>query len=103
MSEPLDDMTRLAMFDAWDQRCTWCRRPLFFNEMEIEHLLPKSLVGKKRLVTLQLHGHSPEFDLDALENLAPSCGPCNRGKGSKPPPNAPVIALMLAKASDKAP
>src|SRR4051794_24640331 len=103
MGETLDDLTRLAMFEVWGRRCTWCSRPLFFNEMEVEHLIPKGLQGIDRDDALTAHGRTLDFDLDTLENMAPSCGPCNRGKGAKPPPNAPVIALTLERANDLAP
>jgi hypothetical protein len=42
----LDNMTRLAMFEAWKERCIWCHRPLFFDQMEVEHVLPKSLPSR---------------------------------------------------------
>ena len=91
------------MFEAWGEKCVWCGRPLFFDLMEVEHLLPKSLKGEERASVLALHGRDEEFDLNALENLAPSCGPCNRGKGPKPPPDAPRITLLLRTAEERAP
>lgn len=70
MSEGLDDLTRLALFESWGEKCVWCGRPLFFNEMEAEHLLPKSLQGRQRVAVLEEHGRGADFDLEALENLA---------------------------------
>jgi 5-methylcytosine-specific restriction endonuclease McrA len=98
-----DDLTRLAMFEAWGRKCVWCGRPLFFNEMEIEHLLPRSLKGEERARILALHGRDLDFDLERLENLAPSCRPCNRGKGAKPPPDKPIVAVLLGQAEESAP
>lgn len=107
MGDAIDDLVRLAMFDAWDAKCVWCQRPLFFNQMEVEHLIPKSLdtpgSEKELAATLQLRGLGAGYDVHALENLGPSCRPCNGGKGAKPPPNAPIISLLLEKARDKAP
>jgi hypothetical protein len=71
--------------------------------MEVEHLVPRSLSGVELREVLDLHGLGPSYDLLAMGNLAPSCGPCNRGKGAKPPPTAPVIARLLADAARKAP
>jgi hypothetical protein len=78
--DAIDDLVRLALFEAWGEKCVWCGRPLHFNEMEVEHLLPRSLGGDEKVATLQSHGLEEKFDLEVLENLAPSCGPCNRGK-----------------------
>jgi hypothetical protein len=103
MADAGDNLTRLALFEAWDEKCVWCGKPVFFDEMEVEHLLPKSLKGDARKTALADHGRDPDFDLNALENLAPSCGPCNRGKGKKLPPTAPIITTLLETAKEKAP
>lgn len=103
MADALDDLTRLALFEAWGERCVWCHVPLYFNEMEVEHLLPKTLVGKDNADLFRAQGLNNDFDLLSLENLAPSCGPCNRGKGKRPPPEAPVIASVLRTAKERAP
>jgi 5-methylcytosine-specific restriction endonuclease McrA len=75
---------------------------LFFDEMEVEHLLPRALVDADNATLFALHGLDAGVDLLALENLAPSCGPCNRGKGKRPPPRSPLIAMVLANARAKA-
>ena len=107
MADTINDLLRLAMLQAWDERCVWCRIPLFFNQTEVEHLMPKSLdaPGKQeeKAQTLSLHGLATDYDLNALENLAPSCRPCNGGKGLRPPPDAPIITLTLERARKKAP
>jgi hypothetical protein len=103
MGPESDELIRLALFKAWHERCVWCRIPLYFSEMEIDHVIPKSLDGEnvRRLITA--HGLSCDFDLHSLENLAASCGPCNGGKGRKPPPEAPAITLVLDTARSHAP
>jgi hypothetical protein len=106
-AEPVDNLTRLAMLEAWNASCVWCGRPLFFNQMEAEHLIPRSLGDEsnapKRAEVLQIHGLGADYDVDALENLAPSCRACNSGKGSKSPPDTPGIALLLEKSRARAP
>lgn len=99
----LDDLTRLALFERWGETCVWCGRPLIFADMEVEHLLPKSLTGDELAAALRLHGRPQDLDLDSLENLAPSCGPCNRTKGNRPPPDTPRISTLLRDAHDRAP
>ncbi len=103
MGEPINDVTRLALFQAWHEKCVWCQTPLAFNEMEVEHLLPKSLAGTERTKVLQAHGLEESFDLDALENMAPSCRSCNGRKGKRTPPVAPLITTLLDTANRKAP
>lgn len=103
MADVIDDLIRLAMLDEWDAKCVWCGRPLFFNQMEVEHLIPKSLDEKEKAKALALHGLDSDYDLYALENTAPSCRPCNGGKAARPPPDAPIIALLMARAREKAP
>jgi hypothetical protein len=103
VADTIDDFTRLALFEAWGERCVWCNRPLFFDEMEVEHLLPKSLEGDERSAVIAGHGRPADFDLESLDNLAPSCRPCNGRKGKRPPPNAPVVASVLDRAHESAP
>lgn len=107
MADALDDLTRLALLEEWDHRCVWCRRPIFFNEMEVEHLIPKSLSkadkAEARAKALHHHGLPEDYDLFSLANLAPSCRLCNGGKGLKPPPEAPAVTLILERARDRAP
>jgi hypothetical protein len=71
--------------------------------MEVEHLIPKSLTGAKLDALLATHGLPSDYDLNATQNLAPSCGPCNRGKGARVPPETPVVSLLLEAARKRAP
>lgn len=103
MDPESDDLTRLAIFKAWNERCVWCRIPLFFSEMEVDHVIPKSLDSEYAVPLIAAHGLADDFDLRSLENLTVSCGPCNAGKGRKPPPEAPSITLVLATARSHAP
>lgn len=71
---------RQAAWYSWGGKhaaveCVWCRRPLTFATMTLEHLVPKSRGGT-----------------DRLDNLAPACRPCNwsRGNKSTPPGRRPA-------------
>ncbi|MYX32716.1 MULTISPECIES: HNH endonuclease signature motif containing protein [unclassified Streptomyces] len=105
MPEKLSAAERLALFTHWGEQCAWCTRPLFFSEYEVEHVIPKHLRAKadERARVLRHHGLPEDFDLYGFENLVPSCGPCNRGKGTRPPVLAPAIALLLDRARKRAP
>ena len=93
---------RLAIFLAWDRRCVWCRVPLFFNDMEIEHLIAKNTPAEDLPDLLLLHNLPADYDVWATENLAASCRPCNLGKGRRPIPEAPAITMMLDRARENA-
>ncbi|MFI8860714.1 HNH endonuclease [Streptomyces prasinus] len=105
MSIEIGNAERLALFKVWKERCAWCYLPLCYSEFEVEHLIPKSLAtnSAKRNQVLALHKLPNDYDLFALENLAPSCRPCNQGKGRKIPPEAPRISFLLREARDNAP
>lgn len=100
---PLLPSLRLAIFVACRERCVWCSRPLQFSEMEVEHLIPKSLAEDDLVHVLAAHGLPPDYDLNGLQNFASSCRPCNAGKGRKPPPSAPLISLLLQEAQARVP
>ncbi|WP_296602238.1 HNH endonuclease [Nocardioides sp.] len=94
---------RFALFLAYPEKCVWCGRPITFATFEVEHLIPRSLEGDERAEVLRLHGLPKTFDLESVENLAPSCRECNGRKGKRHPPQAPIIAMLLADAAHKAP
>jgi hypothetical protein len=70
--------------------------------MEVDHLIPKYLSGDELGHALSYHGLPSTFDIQAEENLAPSCGPCNGKKGKRIPPATPGIALLLESAAQRA-
>jgi WD40 repeat protein len=98
----LDKLHRFALFKAWDERCAWCEEPMAFNQMEVEHIIPKSLVGTELANALNIHGLADDYDLDALMNLVPSCRRCNRDKGRRLAPKVPSVTLLLDEARTRA-
>lgn len=107
MAVQVSDATRFAIFTVWPANCVWCRRPLAYREMQIEHLIPKYLVdgsaadpegrAKELAELIELHKLPEAFDLHSEENLAPSCGPCNSQKGDGRPPG--VVGILLSRAA----
>src|SRR5438132_4780397 len=86
---------RFARYLVGRERCIWCSQPIPYQEMEVEHLIPKDLEGDELPRVLALHGLPPDYDLEALENLAPSCRNCNSRRSTCPPPDTPIIAILL--------
>lgn len=73
---------RTALWRAHESRCFFCREPIAFVELEVDHLVPESLLGDVHALReiLPRLGLSPEFDLHSLDNLVPTHGQCNRRK-----------------------
>lgn len=95
-SHTLRDHNRLLLFalvQAWGGKCYWCRTPKTFRDMQIDHIAPRNPPG----------GADPKFDVDAAENLAPICGPCNQEKGNGEFDDAPRIDAMRKAAVSRAP
>jgi HNH endonuclease len=83
----------LALVQAWSNKCYWCRTPKTFRDLEIDHIVPRNPRG----------GLEPDFDVDAAENLAPICGPCNKEKSNGEFEDAPRIDAMRNAAVKAAP
>jgi hypothetical protein len=76
---------RLVLYRLWGLRCYRCHRPKDFNDIQIDHIIPRH-TSPERLAELVLqYGLPGDFDIDAPGNLAPICSVCNgpRVKGMK--------------------
>lgn len=75
---------RRAIWEIHGKRCAYCRDPLDYANVEIDHILPESLlqnhVALEQMLATQ--GLTSAFDIQGLENLAPSCWKCNNRKSS---------------------
>lgn len=72
---------RGALWRAYGKRCFYCSEPLSFDQLEIDHLLPKRIWNDHAAAgTLRALGQGPEFDLDGWTNLVPTHSRCNRRK-----------------------
>lgn len=94
-----DDLIRAALWEAYGKRCFWHGEPIAFAELEIDHLIPESLEKKplelKKI--LNIASLPMDYDLQALQNLVPSCGTCNGKKSAvvfKPPRLLYLVQLV---------
>jgi hypothetical protein len=96
---------RLALWEASDRRCRWCRRPIFYGAFEEDHIIPRHIesnpVELERIK--QARNLGKDYDLNALENIVAACRPCNGGKGWKMAPDDNAISLMLHETRQLAP
>lgn len=93
---------RWAIFVQWPEKCVWCTKPLVLVDMEVDHLIPKSLKGDELQEVLSAHGLPDSYDVEAEENFAPSCGGCNTYKHKHAPPTSPVVSELLKDAASRA-
>ncbi|WP_194834865.1 HNH endonuclease [Nocardia sp. XZ_19_369] len=77
---------RLALLNAWGATCYWCGQPRQFSQVEIDHVIPRSLSkAKQDQLVEQLLGPAAVrgYEVDAPYNLGPICpSPCNREKSA---------------------
>jgi 5-methylcytosine-specific restriction endonuclease McrA len=109
MATEISDATRFAIYTKWPQKCVWCQEPVAYRDVEIDHMIPKSLAdasaddaaerAKELEELIRLHGLPADFDVHSEENLAPSCRRCNGFKGDRPPPVSGFVGLVLERAA----
>ena len=76
------DIHRQALWEAHRKRCLYCKKPLLFKELIIDHVIPeKTAKDDNQLARLRVtHGLGVDFDIAGDENLAPACHACNTAK-----------------------
>jgi 5-methylcytosine-specific restriction endonuclease McrA len=76
------DIHRRALWEAHRQRCLYCRKPLLFKELIIDHVIPETTAkDAERLADVRsTHALGVDFDILGDENLAPACHACNSDK-----------------------
>lgn len=72
--------------------------------MEVDHVVPESLLGKPGLLAQSLEslGLPPSFDLNSFANWLPVCRPCQLNKLQIVFEPTPLIQLQLQKLRSKA-
>ena len=76
------EIERVAIWTAHSKRCAYCGEPLKYPDLEIDHILPRSLTkspAKLKELISQLSLPS-DFSITALRNLLPAHRVCNSRK-----------------------
>ncbi len=99
------DAERYAVYTVHGEKCYMCREPIDLLTMEVDHIIPETLLeDPRRLATiLAEYGLPVDFDLQSFANWQPACGPCNNRKRSSVFNPTPRIQLELQIAEEKAP
>ena len=97
----LSNFDKEALWICFDRKCWICKCHVEFSEMEIEHLLPKSLSRKpeKLAKIIREFGLPNDFDLFTMENLRPAHFTCNRAKSDN---IVPIIAFEIFRGRSRA-
>lgn len=77
-----NSVLRSVLYDLWKGRCYWCNRPKAYGDVDIDHIVPRT-IGADRLKELKAELLlSEDFDVHDPLNLALICRTCN-GPGDK--------------------
>lgn len=94
-----------AVFSTHGEKCYLCGTPIDLKTMEVDHILPESLLRKPKELQAALNafGLSPNFDINSFANWLPACRPCNGTKKDIVFKSTPIIQVYLQDAIAKAP
>lgn len=95
---------RYAVFTVHHERCWLCETPISLAEVQVDHIIPESLVGTPEGTNaLKLLGLPSGFDLNSFENWVPAHARCNRIKADTIFHPTPLIQARLQIAEKRAP
>ena len=86
-----DVIFRAALLRANDYRCFYCGHTLQYRHLTVDHVMPRS-ASQGEVREIAKHLRSESFEIDSIQNLVPSCQPCNRSKGHD---TAPLSGIVL--------
>lgn len=95
---------RAAIFSTYSEKCYLCGKPLNLKTMEVDHIIPESLIEQpeKLQSALQAFGLANDFDLNSFGNWLPACRPCNGIKSDIVFEPSPIVQVQLQRAIAKA-
>jgi hypothetical protein len=80
------DAERFAIWKAHKRRCFYCERPIEWDELAIDHIVPERLLDRaeelsKLIADYQIETAFPDFQINGHGNLVPAHQrPCNSRK-----------------------
>lgn len=100
---PNDPHLRYALFTLHGEKCYICRTPVDLKTMEVEHIVPESLLNDSDELrkVLQSLGRSQSFHVNSVENWLPACPSCNKRKAAAPFEPSLLVQLALQDAAAK--
>lgn len=76
---------RFAIWRAYDQKCQYCKEPLFFDDLWVEHVIPEHLLNNKKELKKVLEDFDLDenFEINNYGNWIAAHSRCNRDKGTR--------------------
>ncbi|ELR64622.1 hypothetical protein C942_02315 [Photobacterium marinum] len=73
---------RAGIHKVFNEKCFYCNEPINYSELEIDHVIPESLLSddKKKEKALRKYALESDFEILSYKNLVASCGDCNNKK-----------------------
>ena len=95
---------RHAIWAAYGYKCFYCREPLGWDGVQVDHVVPEYLAKEPqdRARVFRDLGLPDDWSLTADQNLVAACDQCNARKRDRIPEPKQVM-LWLTEARDKAP
>lgn len=95
---------RKALWVAHNYKCFYCRQPLGWDALRIDHVVPEYLKDQPEELERVLAdaGLEEGWCLTADHNLVPACDPCNASKGASLTSPEQLI-LLLTRVREKVP
>ncbi len=77
-------LVRTALWEAYEEKCFYCGEYLYYNNLEIDHILPDSIQYQpQRFEKIkEEYGLDSNFEINSYYNLVPSNTGCNRKKSN---------------------
>lgn len=93
---------RNGIWIAHNQACWLCRRPVSFEDMQVEHMLPVDLKSRPDELArvLEKFGLEPGFDIESFDNWRPSHADCNSRKTDSGY-DAPFIGIEIRRGRER--
>lgn len=91
---------RYAIYRAYESKCFFCKEPISFNDLNIDHIIPQKLKEDNDKLSDVLSEYEilksyPDFTIDSLLNLVPCHGKCNHRKKDLLLPKETVLYYLL--------
>lgn len=76
---------RTSVWQAHNKRCVYCGEPIPYGDLDIDHILPESLMDNQdQLVNIKIdYGLDTDFSINSYYNWVPSHRLCNQRKGTR--------------------
>jgi hypothetical protein len=94
------NVERYALWRAYDGLCFYCEKPLDFQDMTVDHIIPEWLTERPRELwhlrqEYEIDSNFPNFQINDFENWVPAHPrKCNGRKGSKIFPKRMTLLLL---------